>query len=1144
MDPEPWTEDPPGGGRRGDARTAAPADASRPFVGRDREMAELRAALEEAAAGRGSLFLVGGEPGIGKSRLADELSAEARVRGALPLWGRCWEAGGAPPYWPWVQSLRTYVRSLEPAEVRAQVGAGAADLGRMLPELREILPDLPDPPAVEPETARFRLFDATATFLHNAAGRQPMLIVLDDLHAADAPSLLLLLFVAGDLAESRLLVLGTYRDVGVADDHPLAEALAELQRTRARLLTLAGLTPEDVSRFIELVGGTRPPDDLVAAVHQETEGNPLFIGEVVRLLAGEGRLAEAPPTRGPAEPWRLTLPEGIREVIGRRLARLSTECQEILTVAAVQGREFTVQALERATGIAPPRLLAAVDEAVSARVVTDVPGGLGRLRFAHALIRDALYEGLPPARRMALHRRVAEVLEELYAQDLDPHLAELAHHLLEAAPAGGAGQAVEYARRAGDRAAGLLAYEEAARLYQMALRALELEAAPDPAVRCDLFLRLGEARMKAGDARGSKEAFLKAVAIARAIGDPHGLGRAALGYGGRFVWLRAGSDRRLAPLLEEALAAVGDGDDPVRARLLARLACALRDEPSPARRDRLSAEAVAMARRLGDRPALAYALAGRYAAIWGPDNTEELLVIAEEILRLAEEAGEPERALEGHLVRHTALTILGDISGAKAALDAASDLAEELRQVLQRWYVACYRTILALFEGRFDEAEGRIETTLAMGARAHELDPHVAYRLQTFALRKEQGRVAEVEVLVRRSIDEYPWYPLFRCVLANLQAALGRADEAGRTFEALAEGRFAAVPRDNQWLFAMSLLPEVAAFLGDAGNARVLHELLCPHAHLNVLFAPEITTGAMARHAAVAAAAAREWEEAERHFRQAIEQNERMGARPALAHTRHEYARMLLARAESGDRNRAIPLLRQALEEAREMGMVRLAAQVEEAIRDQGLEEAAVDVAAAPSARAREPAVLRREGDVWRVVFEGAAFRVRDTKGLRYLAELLAHPGREVHALDLILAGTGGGTGPAGGELRASGPGDAGEILDPEARRAYRRRLEELREELEESEAWGDAERAARARSETEFLARELAGAVGLGGRGRRAASASERARQSVTKAVKLAILRLARHSPALGRHLTATVRTGTFCSYSPDPRVPIRWET
>ena len=332
-----------------------------------------------------------------------------------------------------MQALRAYVRSRDRETLCRQLGSGAADVAEIVPEVRELVPDLPAPPSLDPEGARFRLFDATASFLRSAASERPLVLVLDDLHAADMPSLLLLEFVAAELADSGILVVAAYRDVDPTLRDPLSSALAELTRRQTtRLISLAGLGEADVENFIQLSAGFEPPAKLVGAIHRETEGNPLFVGEVVRLLASEGRLSD-----GAA--FKLAIPQGVRAVIGRRLRHLPEDCKRLLSAASVLGREFSLDALELVIGIPAHVLLEALDEAIAARAISEVPAAPAaarRLRFSHALIRDVLYDELSPSRRVKLHREIGEALERLYARDPEPHLAELAHHFSEAAAGG------------------------------------------------------------------------------------------------------------------------------------------------------------------------------------------------------------------------------------------------------------------------------------------------------------------------------------------------------------------------------------------------------------------------------------------------------------------------------------------------------------------------------------------------------------------------------------------------------------------------------------------------------------------------------------------------------------------------------------
>lgn len=413
-----------------------------PFVGREEEMGVLRALLDQACAGRGGIGLVVGEPGIGKTRTAEELAADARLRGARVVWGRCYEGNGAPSYWPWVQILRSLVRDHDESALRSWFGSGVADVAQIVPELREQMPDLAAP-SIESPQAPFRLFESIASFVRAVAEQKPLVLILDDLHWADRPTLLLLQHLAGELKSSRLLVLGTYRNVEVGRQHPLAQTLAELTREQvSQRVTLRGLDEHEVAQIVALTVGADAPPRLIAAITRETDGNPFFIAETVRLLRAEGDAAWFSQTTT----WSLKIPPGVREVIGQRLARLSRPCNDALTVAAIIGREFSLAVLRQVSGLQTEMLLEALEEAETARVIVAPPRTLGRYTFSHALIRETLYEDLPATRRARLHRQVGAALEAFYGSDVEAHLAELAHHFLQAVPAGAVTKAIAYAR--------------------------------------------------------------------------------------------------------------------------------------------------------------------------------------------------------------------------------------------------------------------------------------------------------------------------------------------------------------------------------------------------------------------------------------------------------------------------------------------------------------------------------------------------------------------------------------------------------------------------------------------------------------------------------------------------------------------------
>ncbi|MFB3119689.1 MAG: AAA family ATPase, partial [Stenotrophomonas maltophilia] len=436
-----------------------------------------------------------GEPGIGKTRTAQELATYAGLRSAQVLWGRCYEEQGMPPYWPWVQAIRSYVREHEPDQLRSEMGAGAADIAEVVSDVKERLPDLGSPPQLEsPEQARFRLFDSITAFLKSASLKQPLVLVLDDLHWADQPSLLLLQFVARELGNSRLLLIGTYRDMELSRQHPLAESLGELTRERLfQRVLLRGLSLRDVGRFIEVAAGVDPPSGLAEAVHTQTEGNPLFVTEVVRLLVQEGELTREAGSR---DSWTVRIPEGVREVIGRRLNRLSQRCNETLTIASVVGREFELRQLTPLVeDISEDRLLDVLEEALAARVIEELPHAVGRYQFTHALIQETLSEELTLTRRVRLHARIAETLEQLYGDNVEAHAAELAHHFAEAVTVTGPNKLVQYSLLAGERSLDGYAHEEALAHFQRALDSKENQ--PMDAETASILFGLGRSQATA-----------------------------------------------------------------------------------------------------------------------------------------------------------------------------------------------------------------------------------------------------------------------------------------------------------------------------------------------------------------------------------------------------------------------------------------------------------------------------------------------------------------------------------------------------------------------------------------------------------------------------------------------------------------------
>ncbi|MEE8346318.1 MAG: protein kinase [Dehalococcoidia bacterium] len=894
------------------------------FVGREKEMDELRAGLEDALSGRGRLLMLVGEPGIGKTRTSEEFATYAGLRNAQVLWGRCYEGEGAPAYWPWVQVVRSYVHDRDPQELMSEMGPGAADIAQVVSEVKERLPGLPTPPTLEPEQARFRLFDSITTFLKNASKSQPIILILDDLHWADKPSLLLLQFLARELRGARLMVLATYRDVELRRHHPLSQTLAELSREGlSQRILLRGLTERDVARFIEITSGITPPEALVEAVYRETEGNPFFVNEIVRLLVADGRLERPEEVKS----WSVTIPQGVREVVGRRLDHLSEECNGVLTVASVIGREFGLDALERVIPrqaqderLKGDRLLEVLEEAVAARVVAEAPRAVGRYRFTHALIRETLYEELGTTRRVRLHRQIGEVLETLHGDNMEPHLAELAHHFSEGAQGGDVDKAIDYATRAAERAVTLTAYEDAAGHYQTAIKSLEAKDKKDEEKRLDLLLAMGEARNSAGDRDTAKEIFLQAADVARTLKDAASLGRAVLGFAGIFGEWGLVDDLTVG-LLEEALDALGAEDSALRALLLSRLGIELWMSGSPEPAEVPSRESVEVARRVGDPRALTDALWIRYLVLGGPENVEDRLSAGVEVVRAGEEAGAPEKGVYGHYFRIVALLELGDVQAGRDAVEAYARQATELRMPHILGWAALFRASFASLEGRFQEAERLNQEALSWVQRTQEPLLAQMQRVQALSLRREREgmKAMEADIKTEAEVTPSPFWPTW---LAIAYSEAGRLEEARGQLDISAARDFADLPRDGNWLGLMASLAQACTLVGDADRAATLYKMLLPWAERNI--APAgfgYYLGSVSQYLGLLATTMERWDEAARHFEDALGMNARMGARPWVAHTQDEYADMLLRRDEPGDREKALELLAQALDTAQELGM-------------------------------------------------------------------------------------------------------------------------------------------------------------------------------------------------------------------------------
>ena len=899
---------------RAPAGRAARLGTSTPFVGREAEHARLAAAWAEARSGRRQAVLLGGEPGIGKTRLADQVAGIAEDDGAVVLRGRCTEDLGIP-YQPFAEALRQHADTFAPGRLVDLLGADVRDLARLMPSLAHRVPQT-GTVGTEPDVERWRLFEAVLAVLATAARRAPVLLVVDDLHWAAEPTLLLLRHLLCSSEAMALLVVATYRDTEAGG--PLADLLADLHREPGiTRITLTGLEPADVASLVAAAGGR--PDaataaELAGAVHAATAGNPFFVEEVLRHLAETGGLGQGPVSVG--------LPEGVREVVARRLRRLSVPANAALALAAVIGEELDVELLEVAgSGLGGDELLDALDEVVAAKVLLEVDHLPGRYRFTHALVRQTIYQGLAPAQRARLHRQVGHAIEEAHGGDLGQDLAVLAHHFAAGARPGAVSKAVDFALRAGTYALESLAQEDAVVHLERGLDVLARYGPRDPARRADLFLALAEARYRLSDLPGTKTAALSAAEAARAAGSAERLARAAAAFG---HYSTAGVlDTQVVALCEDALAALGEDDPGLRSQVLATLG-GVRHVSGDSRGEELTAEALVLARRAGDRTSLARALFARCVTLLGTPRADERLRLADELVELSEASGNIFWLVNARRMRAPTRLTLGRLAGFVADADALGGYGGELRSPLPLALAAEWRGLRALLEGRFDEVDALVQEVLHFAG--HDVNFRNACTAQRWCLRYERGELAEVLPVVMAAVEHNPGLPGFRALLALTHVELGHDEDARRELDVLAVEDFGTIPRDLIWTATLAALAEVAVAVGDDHHVEVLERLLRPFAGQLVVVASGIyCPGAADRFLGMLAARLGHHEDAEARFVAALALETSVGAVPHVARSRYWRARNLLD-GGVGSPRAASELLAAAAATADDLHMARLGA--------------------------------------------------------------------------------------------------------------------------------------------------------------------------------------------------------------------------
>jgi hypothetical protein len=1070
------------------------------LIGRTREIEAFERLLDGAVAGSGGIAIVCGEAGIGKTRVADEVVARAAVRAFTIAWGRAWETGGAPAYWPWIEVLRPLADGA--AEVPPLV---AALLDRATPIAAA------DGARADAARERFELFEAVAAFLRGCARGAPLLLAFDDLHAADVPSLELLAFVARGLRASRVAVLATYRDAESRLD-PVAAVLRRIAREGV-VLALRPLGREEVAEIVRQELG-RFDGAFAGALYDLTEGNPLFVRETIDAVVGGAGGARGAPLEALRQ---VPLGGGVQALVRDRLARAAPETRALLDIGAVLGREVVPDLLADVARLPEPEARRHLDDAVVRGILIDRGGD--RWAFSHVLVREALYRALSRDRRATLHAAIAAALRVRVERGDQQALATLAHHALAALPAGDPLDAIRTARLASGLARARLAYEEAIALLERALAAAA-PAGVDEHEIAEIELALGWALTEAGALGRGRDVFRHAGDRARALGDPRLLARAALGQGGEYVMAEIRGE--LVDALREALAALGSGpadeDRRLRARLLARLAAALTPSPTPEEPLGLAREALAMTAGETDARTRIDVGVGVGAALADFAPPGDRIPVNDRLLADA-------RAVNDRVLGLRALTRLacdhlerGDVAAADATIAARGALAEAIGHPRYLWQTPLLRSMRAMPEGRFADCEAEIAEARALAAEV--ADPNAArcleiHRLSMLLVAGRPDDLRAQEPAALRVLDSLPHAATLRAwTMAVVGSRLGACEPAAHALRSLKP------PHLMTARMARASLAEAAVLCGLPEVYRPLYATFAPDDDANVGWGPfAFSCGPpIARVLGLVAFALGRRDEGAAHCRRALALADGMEASALRAWSLLALGEGLADAAEA----------RRSLEAARDlgakMGMPEVVTRAERALGG------AAEASAAP---ATPDFSLVRTGAEWTVNHAGRSFRLKDLRGFAMLASLLEAPGRELHVLDLI---GGGAVGEGAVDL-----GDAGEQIDIRARDAYRRRIADLRGELDEAERDADIGRAARLRDELDALTDQVATSVGLGGRPRRVGSAAERARITVQRRIREAIARIAGLDAELGRHLDWTVRTGTFCAYEPRGRMPDR---
>jgi len=898
-------------------------------IGRDSEFAKLEDALKRVTEGEGrQLVLISGEAGLGKTTLAAGAARHARDVGAGALLGRC-DEDVASPYRPFVEALSHYVANAREELLRSHVRSHGAGLVRLIPALGERLGELPSAESSDPDAERYLFFGAVVGLLAEASANQPLVLVLDDLQWADTPSLQLLRHLVTSDEIPRVLIVGIYRESELSAAHPLLGALASFRREPSvSRIELKGLDDGAVLTFVEAAAGHGLDDagiGLAHAVYRETDGNPFFVGEVLRHLSETGAIVQDPTGRWTAsgDLDEMALPDSVREVLASRVARLGEPAGRVLSYAAVIGRDFDFQLLSRVSGCSEDELLDILDRATAASLVREVSDAAGHYSFMHALVQHTLYQDLGPTRRARAHRQVAEALETICAGRPAERIGELARHWSSATRLVDAGKAIAYSRQAADAALEALAPEDAVRYFSHALQLCSQLRDPDALLHTDLLLGLGIAQRQAG-IPSFRETLLDASRRAQSLGATEQLVAAALANNRGFGALGLVDTDRVA-VLEAALAAMSDADSAQRALLLATLCNELTYGPLE-RRQALAEEATAMARRLGDRATLVQVLyTVHLTALNVPSLHEQHLRASREALELAESLGDPVHIYWAATDCHMTAIQSGDFDEAKSSLATEKQLSRRLRQPIMLWTTTFHEAADALITGDPNRAEELATLALQIGSESGQPDAFAFYGAQLIETRLHQGRLGELVALVADVGAQNPELAGFHAALALAHLDGGNDREAARLLEAAASRGFPLLHVDITWMAAVVNYSLVAIHLQAVKPAEQLAALLSPYSD-QVAYQGVIGQEPVALCLGGLASVLGSSEDADGYFAKSTELSRRGRMHYAEAHTLLLWGVMLAARGHPGDSASA----REKLEQARAAAATKGYAKIEQ----------------------------------------------------------------------------------------------------------------------------------------------------------------------------------------------------------------------